>query len=117
MGTSGQSVWFVGDLDDPWVASIADALPGGSRRIACPGDLPDPWPLLVDDRPRAVVLHRAILTSYDLDRLAALRSRLAPTTRVILCVGPHVRHVDLERWVVLGLVDSVIHEAIARDTI
>ena len=44
MNAADHPVWFVGDLDDPWVASLADALPAGARRIACAGDLPDDWP-------------------------------------------------------------------------
>jgi CheY-like chemotaxis protein len=114
------SVWFVGDLDDPWVASIAEALPAGSRRIACNHDLPDDWPAAssrVLGAPRVIVLHRALLGPCDADRLARLRTVVMPSPRVILCVGPHARHFELERWMARGLIDAVIPEAIARETL
>jgi CheY-like chemotaxis protein len=118
MIAADRSVWFVGDLDDPWVASIAEALPAGSRRIACGGDLPDDWPVIdAADVPRVVVLHRALLTPYDAERVMRLRSGVAPAPRVVLCVGPHARHVDLERWTTRGIIDVVVPEATARDTI
>lgn len=117
MGTADRSVWFVGDLGDPWVASLAEVLPAGARRIACSGDLPDEWPAVGDGAPRVVVLHRAILTHHDGARLAGLRACTTPTPRVLLCPGPHVRHGDLERWAALGLIDAVIPDATARDTI
>ena len=108
-------VWFVGDLDDPWVAAIADALPATAqeRRITCPGDLPE---ALFDrpEPPATLVLHRSVLTRTDAECLARLRARRTPP-RVVLCVGSHVRHVDLERWA--PLVDAVVPEATARETI
>jgi hypothetical protein len=113
MNAADRSVWFVGDLDDPWVGSIADALPANTRRIACAGDLPDDWP----GSARVVVLHRAHLTPLDADRVARLRAGVGPTPRVVLCVGPNVRHADLERWVARGIIDGVLPEATARDTI
>jgi hypothetical protein len=64
-----------------------------------------------------VVLHRALLTATDAERLARLRSAVATAPRVVLCVGPHVRYADLERWSALGLVDAAVPEATARDTI
>ena len=126
MNAADHPVWFVGDLDDPWVASLADALPAGVRRIACAGDLPDDWP--GDDAgtataaagPRVVVVHRAWLSPHDAERLARLRTSSAgeaPAPRVILCVGPNVRHADLERWSARGMIDAVVPEATARDTI
>jgi hypothetical protein len=63
------------------------------------------------------VLHRALLTPTDAERVARLRSGLAPTPRVVLCIGPHARHVDLERWSARGIIDAVVPEATARDTI
>jgi hypothetical protein len=119
-------VWFVGDLDDPWVASLADALPAAARRFACAGDLPDEWP---DDEsgpptsvavPRVMVVHRAWLSPHDAERLARLRGTLGgetPRPQVILCFGPNVRHADLERWSARGLIDAIVPEATARDTI
>jgi len=109
-------IWFAGDVDDPVAAAIARALPVfRSRLIACPGDLPSPWPKVAAESPRVVVVHRAILGSTDAGRLATLRRRLGPTRPVILCVGPHVRYADIERWA--GLVDLVLPEAVAAETI
>src|SRR5262249_18387967 len=114
--TSGRPVWFVGDLDDPWVASIADAIPAAAApaRWHCPGDLPD---LLasVEVAPAVVVLHRAVLTRHDFERVARLRGGRVPPPRVVLCFGPHARYADLERW--SELVDVALPEATARDTL
>lgn len=126
MNAADHPVWFVGDLDDPWVASLADALPVNARRIACAGELPDDW--AGDDPgaataaagPRVVVVHRAWLSPYDAERLVRLRTRSAAegeAPRVILCVGPNVRHADLERWSARGMIDAIVPEATARDTI
>src|SRR3954454_1849420 len=115
MGAADRSVWFLGDLGDPWVAAIGDALPPDSARISCPGDLPDDWPIA--DGPRVVVVHRSFLTPGDADRLSRLRGSATPTPRVVVCPGPHARHVDLERWSARGIVDAVVPEATARDTI
>jgi len=114
MDTSGRSVWFVGDFDDPWVVEIADALPRGVRRVGCPEgwteglfqELPDPATL---------VLHRTLLDAKDAERLARLRKERGGRLWVILCVGPHPRYVDLARW--SALVDVVLPEATARETI
>ncbi len=109
-----RATWFAGDLADPWVVAIAEALPRDSLRLDCPDDLPEVWPV---DRPSpfAIVLHRSKLTSTDVQRVARLRSRADRTPRVVLCVGPHARYVDVERW--SRLVDVVIPEAIARETV
>ncbi len=107
-------IWFAGDLDDPWVAAIAGALPRQTRRLDCPGDFPEPWPG-EGPAPAVVVLHRASLNATDAQRLARLRSRAEPTPRVVLCVGPDARHADVERWA--RLVDVVIPEATARATV
>jgi hypothetical protein len=121
MNAADGGAWFVGDLDDPWVAALADALPRGTRRIACAGDLPEDW----NDggagglAPRLVVLHRAHLSPVDAQRLARLRSSAAadPAPRVILCLGPHVRYAELEHWTARGLIDVLVPEATAADTI
>jgi hypothetical protein len=109
-----RATWFAGDLGDPWVASIAEALPRESLRLDCPGDLPEAWPI---DRPTpfALVLHRTILTSTDAQRVARLKARADRTPRVVLCLGPQARYVDVERW--SRLVDAVIPEATARETV
>ena len=115
-------VWFAGDLEDPWVAGIADALSQATRMSALlpvlllnsPGDLPD---TLFDPSraPDVLVLHRAILTRFDAERLARWRSGQTPPTRVVLCFGPHVRHAELERWA--SLVEVALPEATARETV
>ncbi len=109
-----RATWFAGDLDDPWVASIAEALPRDSFRIDCPGDLPETWPI---DRPTpfALVLHRSNLTATDAQRVGRLKARADRTPRVVLCVGPHARYVEVERW--SRLVEAVIPEATARETV
>ena len=109
-----RSTWFAGDLGDPWVASIAEALPRDAHWIDCPGDLPETWPV---DRPTpaALVVHRSNLTATDAHRLARLKARADRTPRVVLCVGPYARHADLERW--SRLVDVVLPEATAREVV
>jgi hypothetical protein len=107
------TTWFAGDLDDPWVAAIAEALPPGTVRIPCAGDLPETWP---GGRPPAVlVLHRPLLTGLDAERLRRLRGRGDRPPRVVVCVGPHARAHQLERW--SPLVDAILPEATARETI
>jgi hypothetical protein len=109
-----RATWFAGDLDDPWVVAIAEALPRDSFRIDCPDDLPEIWPI---DRPTpfALVVHRSNLTATDAQRVARLKARADRTPRVILCVGPHARYVEVERW--SRLVDAVIPEATAREVV
>jgi hypothetical protein len=118
--TTTASVWFVGDIDDPWVAAVADALtppspaPFTVRRFSCPGDLSDG--LLDAPRPPDVlVLHRAVLTRHDAERLARFRAARTPPPRVVLCFGPYVRHGDLERWA--PLFEAAVPEATAVETI
>ncbi|MEJ7639101.1 MAG: hypothetical protein WKF75_14295 [Singulisphaera sp.] len=41
--------------------------------------------------------------------------RAAHPPRVVLCVGPHAKHAELERLALL--IDEVVPEATARDTI
>ena len=114
MEGSDRATWFAGDLDDPWVLAIAEALPRDSLRIDCPGDLPESWPI---DRPTpfSLVLHRSNLTANDSQRLLRLKARADRTPRVVLCVGPQARYVEVERW--SRLVDVVIPEATARETV
>src|SRR5947208_9286516 len=105
--------WFAGDLGDPWVAAIAEALPR-AHRFHRPVDLPEPWP--VDGRmPSAVIVHRALLTPADAQRIVRLRSIWEHPPRIVLCVGPQARYVDVERW--SRLVDVVIPEATAHETV
>src|SRR5262249_28114886 len=64
------AVGFIGDLDDPWVAAIADAIatsrPVDRRDLA--GPLPA-WPFDGADPPRAAVIHRHQLGPADARRL------------------------------------------------
>jgi hypothetical protein len=128
MGMARSPVWFLGDLDDPWVASLADSMPAGSRLFDSAGDVPDDWPEAahaLNPPPLAIVLHRANLSPHDAERLARLRfgrkpgraGGSVPAPRVILCFGPHVRHAELERWSAQGLVDAIVPDATARDTL
>jgi hypothetical protein len=109
-----RATWFAGDLDDPWVVSIAEALPRDAFWIACPEDLPEFWPI---DRPTpfTLVVHRSNLTATDAQRVARLKARADRTPRVVLCLGPHARYVEVERW--SRLVDVMIPEAIAHETV
>jgi hypothetical protein len=106
--------WFVGDLGDPWVANIADAMPAASRRFSVRGTLPDDA-LAGADVPRTVVLHRSILTVNDADWVARFRARTSPSPRIVLCAGPYVRYADLQRW--SALFDEVLPEATAAETV
>lgn len=110
----GSSALFVGDLGDPWVASIASALPAGSARLHCPDALPDAWPLHALRAP-VVVVHRATLGPADLDRLRRLRDRDGDPPRLVLCAGPLARYHHLQSWAML--VDSVLPEATASAVI
>lgn len=116
MNASGRPVWFVGDLDDPWVDGIACALAEGVTRISADADV-DWYEPLARELPAGatLVIHRAVLTGLDAERLARLRRDRAAPLRVILCVGSHVRYGDLQRW--SSLVDLVLPEATARETI
>jgi hypothetical protein len=64
-----------------------------------------------------VVVHRALLTPTDAGRLARLRAALDPAPRVVLCVGPHARHAELELWSARGAIDVAIPEATALDVL
>ena len=114
MPGADRPIWFAGDLDDPWVVAIAGALPRPSVRLHCPTDLPDDWPIDLP-APGVVVLHRPTLGATDAHRLTRLIAQFNPAPRVLLCVGPHARHVDVERWA--RLVDAVLPDATASQTI
>ena len=105
---------FLGDLDDPWVLEIAEALPPETVRIPCVGDLPDPWPDGLKSS-RDLVLHRSILSQADFPRIRALRAGDGGPGRIVVAVGPNVRARELERLV--PLVDAILPEATARETI
>ena len=70
-------VWFVGDLDDPWVGAVADAVPGCVLRQSCAGELSEGLFRNLPP-PRVLVLHRAVLSPRDAERLARLRGGPPP---------------------------------------
>jgi len=106
--------WFVGDLDDPWVRAISEAMPHASKTLSCPEELPDAWPEGLTTA-RAVVLHRPLLTPSDEKRVRKLRAREGSIPRIVLCFGPHTRFRELERW--SPLVDAILPEATAAETV
>ena len=116
MNDPSLAAWFVGNLGDPWVAAIADALPFPlvTKRLNAPGDLPE---CRFEDLagPVRVVVHRAVLTRLDFQTVARWRGKLPAGSRLILCFGPHVRHSELGQW--SEIVDVAIPEATARDTV
>jgi hypothetical protein len=118
MEESGPLVLFAGDLDDPWVAAIASALPEAAIRVNCPDELPVDWPVS-GRRVETIVLHRAFLTAADAERIRRLKAINTETSagapRLILCFGPHVRYDDLQRWGTL--VDVALPEATASEVL
>jgi hypothetical protein len=119
MDGSAAAIWFVGDLSDPWVATIADALPAshGIVRIDSAGELPPGRTLDLDPKPRLIVVHRRTLAPRDADWLKEWRPQGggASSPALVLCVGPYVRYEELERY--SGLVDLVLSEATAADVL
>lgn len=107
------SAFFVGDLADPWVAGLADALPPPTGRLDCPGPLPECWPAAARQAPLWVV-HRSSLEPGDAERLRNAR-REGLLDRLILCLGSHTRYHQLQRW--NGLASVVLGEATAPEVI
>jgi hypothetical protein len=118
MDDSDGAIWFFGDLSDPWVVAIADALPRSQlvTPIDCSSELPS-GPTDSGGSPRLIVVHRQRLVPGDAERLKEWRSKDGPRTppALILCVGPYVRYEELERY--SGLVDLVLSEATACDVV
>jgi hypothetical protein len=116
--SSDHSVWFIGDLSDPWVVSIAESLSRctGIVQVHCPADLPD-RPFEADRPPPLIVIHRHRFTPVDAQRLKEYRSALVSGEPpvVLLCISPYVRYEELERWSLLA--DLVISEATAADVL
>jgi hypothetical protein len=118
MDASQSPIWFIGDLSDPWIRSIAESIARGRciRRLDCPGSLPQD---LVDRTrpPRLIVIHRSHLGLDDMERLMDWRlpNGTTPAPAVFLCVSPYVRYVELER--VSRLVDLVVSEATAAEVL
>ena len=116
MDSSEDALWYVGDLSDPWVVSIAGELARCTSvvQVHCPGDLPGP-PFNPARPPRLMVIHRHRFTAVDAQRLKEYRvcpgAGHAPA--ILLCVSPYVRYEELERWSLLA--DVVISDATAAD--
>jgi hypothetical protein len=118
MDESDGAIWFFGDLSDPWVVAIADALPPahGVLRMDSPGEsLRQPFD--AHHPPRLIVVHRQRLASGDADRFQELRTQIGTvhSPALILCVGPYVRYEELERY--SGLVDLLLSEATASEVL
>ena len=118
MDESQGAIWFFGDLSDPWVVSIADALPaaGGVIRMDCSGEqLKEPYG--AHEPPRLIVVHRQRLFARDADRFKEWRTQIGSlrSPALILCAGPYVRYEELERY--SGLVDLVLSEATAAEVL
>ncbi|WP_165222271.1 hypothetical protein [Aquisphaera insulae] len=116
----GRPVWFLGDLDDPWVARIADSirgLPGLAIRSVV-GDLPSADRMA--DPPSLLIVHRSRLSDADIASIESWvppdpddRTELAPG--IVLCYGPLVRYAELERCARLSCL--LIPEAVAAETL
>ncbi len=109
------AIGFIGDLGDPWVVAIADALAISREvhRLDQAGSLPA-WPFEGVDPPRAVVIHRHKLGLADAHRIEEWRTA-DPSVRAFLCVSPYVRHDELERW--SDRFELVISEGIAAEVL
>ena len=73
------AIGFIGDLNDPWVFAIADALSMSREvvRVNHAGSLPA-WPFEGARPPRAVVIHRHKVGPTDAERLREWRVRRRP---------------------------------------
>jgi len=116
MAATADTIGFIGDLEDPWVVGIADALPDNLDvlKVNCSGDVPE-QPFGSGRWPRLVVLHRHRLSALDRTRIKRWReqSEAEFTPAVILCVSPYVRYEEIES--VLGVVDQVVPEGTTAD--
>ena len=116
-GRIPSAIGFIGDLDDPWIAAIADARRRPARSIAsnCAGALPD-RPFGEAAPPRAIIIQRHNLSLPDARRTEDWRARAGePRAVLILCISPYVRYEELERS--SGLFDAIISEATAADVL
>ncbi|AMV36755.1 hypothetical protein [Planctomyces sp. SH-PL62] len=118
MDTTAPTIGFAGDLSDPWVADIAEAL-SGFDLIPCEqqgAELPR-RAFEAGARPKILVLHRSRLTAADVSRLEDLRRGLQAEDwpRIVLCVSPFVRYAEIERCA--SLVELVTPEATAAETL
>ncbi len=105
---AGPIHWFVGDLGDPWSATIARAIPGFSIQIA--------WAEEWESRPSpdVLVLHLPNPGQAEYQRISRWREGLiGDMPRLILAVGPHARQAELDRW--QGVASEILPEAVAAD--
>ena len=101
MDASQSPIWFIGDLDDPWIVEIAESIASvrSIRRLDCPGSLPDlsirPHAAAATDRPPSASSgpRTTLCGSWT---GVSLKARTAPPA-VFLCISPYVRYVELER--------------------
>jgi hypothetical protein len=112
MDATERSTWFIGDLGDPWVRDLAEALPPATARWHCSGGLPQVWPHACKSA-RVIVVHRSTLTESDLRQVGVLRVPGGP--RVILIAGAYAASVELVRW--SRHVDLILGDATASATI
>ena len=116
MDAKSDAIYLLGDLSDPWVASIGDGLPPRFRvtRFNCPEYLPE-RAFDAGRPPLLIVVHRTRLTIDDSRRVAGWRGLAAghDPPLVVLCTSPYIRYDELERW--RGTADIVLPEATARD--
>lgn len=116
MATTAETIGFLGDFDDAWVAAIAEALsPGFSvQRLHCPRDIPEE-PFGLSPLPHFIVVHRHQLSAGDRSCLKCWKEEGKSDVKpvIFLCVSPYVRYEDTER--ALCLVDQVIPEGTAAD--
>ena len=79
--SSAGALWFIGDLSDPWVVSIAEVLARCTSivQVHCPGEVPE-CPYDLARSPRLVIVHRQRLTAADALRLTSYRDPKAPST-------------------------------------
>jgi hypothetical protein len=118
MESNEGAIRFLGDLSDPWVVAMADALPAPAslQRVDCSGDLPD-RPFDPARPPRLIVVHRHCWNAGQAKRVKSWRVPRASgnTPTLILCFSPYIRYEDLEH--LSGLFDQIIPEATAMDVL
>lgn len=115
MDDSKASVWFFGDLGDPFVTLIADSTPEEVEvaLFDTAGLLPG-LSLEANEPPQAVVVHRHSLATADLKTLEQWREILGPRTPIVVCVSPFTRYAEIAR--ANRAVDAVVPEATAIDS-
>jgi hypothetical protein len=118
MNGAQRNVWFLGDLDDPWVGSILKSISSqvAVHAVMCAGDVPErPYDPL--QPPEVVVLHRSRLSQADVVALARWnpedRSNTLP--KIILCFSPYVRYEELEQCG--PFVERAVGEATAAEVL